>query len=82
MHQLPTIQITFDHDGRCWQVVSPALSAPLLFASRGRGAVGLIGALGTTVFTHRDTGGRIEISFAGETISLLFEGTGNRDLIG
>ena len=44
MSPLPTVRISFDHADRCWQVVSPALPAPLLFASRGRGAAGLIGA--------------------------------------
>lgn len=81
MPSLPTVRISFDHAKRCWLLRSPSLPETLRFASRGKGAAGLVGALGMAVFTHRETGGRIELTFAQETLIFWFDGTGDQDLI-
>ncbi len=74
----PHYAITFDSENRHWILRGPGILSVYRFATRGEGAIGLVGAIGTALFTGRDSGGRIRIKFRGEVIDLRFDSQGER----
>ncbi len=53
-----------------WILRGPGIPSVYKFETCGGGAAGLVGAIGAAVFTGRDSGGQLRITFGGEVMEV------------